>query len=176
MIIANALKVVFNGKPISIKDNGVDRTTTVKFGYGDQKELIKWVENENKRPTTDKYPLIWYVLDEFTEFQGVYDTNVKLVLMTLTREEKFNEWRTANNYIGVLQPLYELVLETLQLNQYIELLGNLETLIKQYDEPNFGVSRAKGSFEVGQTESVSLDFVDAKILTFRMKIKVDCII
>ena len=41
---------------------GVNRD--VQFHYGDQKELLLWIKNRGNYP---KYPLIWYVLNKYTE-------------------------------------------------------------------------------------------------------------
>jgi hypothetical protein len=184
MIIAKALETVLNELPITITSNGVSLTTSLKFGYGNQVELLKWVENENKKISPNKYPLVWYVLDSYTEFQGWYSTEVKLILMTNTREEVFNEWRTTNNYIGVLKPVYDLVTSTLLANGSIQVYGDVQTRFKQFDEPNYGVDwKAKTSessdFKSKQqlsTKSISQDFVDAKVLEFKADIKIDCII
>ena len=98
MIIATALGEVFKG--IKVPFEGSD--LTVNYHYGDQKELLLWVKTKGNE---QKYPLIWYVLNRFTETNGVYDVEARLVIMSHSRVEKLNDWRAENSYLNIINPL-----------------------------------------------------------------------
>lgn len=168
MIIATALKKVFTGFTLDI--DGVNRD--VQFHYGDQKELLLWVKNRGNYP---KYPLIWYVLNRYTEHNGRFKTDARIVLMALTRATEMNTWRAENTYLNILQPLFDKVENTLLTHPYITIYGNLPTKFEQKDEPKYGIPRNNDE-TIGSSSSISQDFVDAKIITFNLEIQPYCII
>lgn len=178
MIVASALKKVFEGLTYG------EINTPIKFGYGDQKELNLWIADQNKKMNSSKYPLIWYVLNEYTEFQGWITTDVRLVLMHGTQTDKFNEWRNTESYVKVLNPVWAVVENTIKMNRYIDIKGERETKFKQLDIPNYGVETDAPSNQANDfttksqrgKKSITIDVVDAKIINFRMRINVNCII
>jgi hypothetical protein len=57
MMIANALKRLFTGAVADCTFLGaLNPNTKIQFWYGDQKELISWIE---QRKNLVNYPLIW---------------------------------------------------------------------------------------------------------------------
>lgn len=173
MIVASALKKVFEGLTYS------DANIPIKFGYGDQKELNLWIADQNKKMNPSKYPLIWYVLNEYTEFQGWITTDVRLVLLSGTQTDKFNEWRNAESYVKVLNPVWAVVENVLSYNANIEIIGNREDRFKQLDEPNLGQESNTNDIKTsnsGKRENTLIDVVDCKVITFKMRINVNCII
>lgn len=178
MIIANALKKALDGVEVETVLLGTPRTATIKFWYGDQKELIAWITNQNTRSTPDKYPLVWYVLSEYTEFQGWYKTDARLVIMQDTRVEKMNDWRNANSYEGILEPVWQKVQQLISMNGYIEIFGSFEDRFKLRTEPNYGISPNTNDLKntnSGNEKSLNIDLIDCMTVDFRLRIKAQCI-
>lgn len=176
MIIATALKTLIEGQTVSVTDQGVPKTATVNFHYGDQKELLLWIK---LRGNKGKYPLVWYVLNDYTEHEGWYLTDAKLVVMQLTKGDPLNTWRQENSYLGIIDPVTELVKERLK-NPFIQIVAQeLSERFTFKDEPNYGVSTSEGDFNSTRengTKSIVTDIVDARIIRFRLSIKAKCII
>lgn len=172
MIIAGALKTILDNQEINLNINGNSVNEKIKFHYGDQKELLLWVKSMRD---AKKYPLVWYVLNEYTENEGVYYVDARIVLMQVTKVDKLNDWRTFNTYKDVLKPLSSKVKTLLLQNPHISILGDLDTRFAEKDEPKYGLSRNNDETS-GASQSISQDIVDASILKFRMSIKAQCII
>lgn len=178
MIVASALKKVFEGLTYS------DANIPIKFGYGDQKELNLWIADQNKKINPSKYPLVWYVLNEYTEFQGWITTDVRLVLLHGTQTDKFNEWRNAESYVKVLNPVWKVLENALSYNGNIEIKGSREDRFKQMDYPNYGVETDNPNNQANDfsreasrsKKTITIDVVDAKSINFKMRINVNCII
>jgi len=179
MIIANALKRLFTGLTADTVLLGVSKPdTAIKYWYGDQKELITWIANQNTRSTPDKYPLVWYVMSEYTEFQGWYTTNARLVIMQDTRLAEMNDWRSSNSYEGILEPVWQVVQNTLSSNGYVEIFGSFEDRFKLQTIPNYGVTPQTNNLQNlnGGTEtSISIDLIDCIVIDFKMRINANCI-
>lgn len=178
MIIANALKRLFTGLTADIVLLDVPKNATIKYWYGDQKELIQWITNQNTRSTPDKYPLVWYVLNEYTEFQGWYETDARLVIMQDTRLQKMNDWRNSNSYEGILEPVWQVVKETLETNQQIEIFGTLQDRFKLRTVPNYGVDSDTNDLKNSNNsneKSINIDLIDCITVDFRLRIKANCI-
>jgi len=179
MIIGMALKEIFKDKTLSI--NGQD--VTIQFHFGDQKEFNHWVASKMKS-NKQKYPLIWYVINA-PEPQGNGKLRVEsqLILFQGTKSELFNDARYSKTYLNILEPLYELVNKTLKEHKYVSLL-NSGLPIPYKDEPNYGVDTNNPNNNDNDftkvsskgTKSITIDFVDAKILRLKMEITPNCII
>lgn len=169
MIISQALKYVFEDIKIPFENKDL----SVNYHYGDQKELLLWTKDKgNDR----KYPLIWYVLNKFTEFNDVYEVEARIVLMAHTKYEKLNNWRSVNTYQTILKPLTDEVKNTLLRNPYISVISkNTKDKFIIKDEPLFGDNSGRTE-KTSNKESVSIDIVDARIITFKMRINANCII
>lgn len=173
MIIATALGVLFNGLQITYKD----APQSVRYGYGDQKELNRWLnDNRGKR----KFPLIWYVLSPFTEFDGWYETDATLYIFQQTdkKQDWDNPTRAAESYTKIIDPVWDKSKEALIKSQLTEIRGTMQDRFTIVDEPNFGIDRggelrgANGS----KTPTVSTEITDARMITFRLRINAKCII
>jgi hypothetical protein len=177
MIIATALGTLFNGQTVNVIDQGTPiANKSVNFHYGDQKELLLWIK---LRGNKGKYPLIWYVLNNYTEHEGWYETDAKIVVMQLTKGDPLNTWRQSNSYLGIIDPVTELVKEKLK-NQFVQIVSqDLETRFTFKDEPNYGVDTSESDFNSTKengTKSIVTDIVDARTIRFRLRIKAKCII
>lgn len=175
MIIANALKRLFDGANAEIVLLGTPKTATLKFWYGDQKELLNWITNQNTRSNPDKYPLIWYVLNEYTEFQGWYTTEARIVIMQDTRIEQMNDWRNDNSYEGILEPVWQVVKDKLITNGNVEVFGSYETCFKLQTIPNYGITPQTNSMSESSNQSTSIDLIDCIVIDFKMRINAKCI-
>lgn len=176
MIIANAFKRLFTGAVADCTFLGVAKpNTTIQYWYGDQKELISWI---TQRKNLTNYPLIWYVINEYTEFQGWYETDARLVIMQDTQLQRLNDWRTQNSYEGVLEPVWEVVQETLIKSQQIEIFGAFQDRFKLQTIPNYGVEPSNSLSNSNPTneKSISIDWVDCLVVDFKLRIKAKCII
>ncbi len=178
MIIATALATVFQG--LTIPYNGSERT--VQYGYGDQKELLKWVKSMGN---SQKYPLIWYVLNDFTELNGKYETEARLVIMQNTESEWFNKTRQSESYTKIIDPLTKLVKKRLTENLHVEIMSReLKDRFKEKDEPNYGVDTnnenlTSSDFKSKKTYAdvgIVTDIVDVRLLRFGLRINAECLI
>lgn len=177
MIIATALGKLFEGQTVDVINQGVpEANRSVYFHYGDQKELLLWIK---LRGNKGKYPLIWYVLNNYTEHNGWYETDAKLIVMQLTKGDPLNTWRQSNSYLGIINPVTELVKNELK-NPYIEIVSpSLDERFTFKDEPNYGVDTSESDFNSTKengTKSIVTDIVDARTIRFRLRIKAECII
>lgn len=174
MIIATALGKVFEG--ITIPYNSVEQS--VNYHYGDQKELLAWINLKTKAKKR-KYPLIWYVLSNFTEFDGWYETDATLVILQNTKLEWFNPTRQEESYTKIIDPIWQKVKILLSQNGYIEVMGNMATRYSILDEPNYGVDPNSKDLKTANAKgakSATTDITDARQITFRLRIKANCII
>lgn len=182
MIIANALQSLFkNAVADCVFLGSLKQDTKIQFWYGDQKELIQWIK---ERRNLVNYPLIWYVLNDYTEFDGWYSTNASLVLMQDTQLQKLNDWRSSNSYAGILEPVKDVVIEKLTTNGFVQILGNFEDRFTFRAIPNYGVDLDSPNAESNDfsrktkknTESINIDIVDCLTIDFKLKIKAKCLI
>jgi len=180
MIIANALKFLFDGAVADCVFLGVPKpATTIKYWYGDQKELLNWITNQNARSTPNKYPLVWYVLNEYTEFDGWYETDARLVIMQDTRLQEMNDWRNNNSYEGILEPVCEVVKNILVESQQIEILGSFQDRFKLNAIPNYGISPQTDDLKTTNNtneKSINIDLIDCLTIDFKLRIKAKCLI
>jgi len=174
MKVGEALKKVFEGKTLTVQNVEMP----VQFHYGDQKELNLWISLKDK-VRSQKYPLIWYVIaNEEDAGNGKSKVDSQLILFNLTKRDVLNTTRAQTTYKEVINPLYDLVQTTLDLNLSTNLLNDGKK-IPYKDEPNFGVNESNPSDFTSKTkqkeQSITTDIVDARILKLRMIINLKCI-
>jgi len=162
MIIASALGRLFDGLEIVYNEANVG----INYGYGDQKELLAWITSQDKA-NVRKYPLVWYVLNDYTEFDGWYKSDVRLVIMQNTDSTWFNPKRKEESYTKILEPTWSSLKNSLTDSSYVEVFGGLEDRFKLKSEPKYAFS------EIDKSE-VS-DVVDALVVEFKIRIKPSCI-
>lgn len=162
MIIASALGRLFTGLEIVYNEVNVG----INYGYGDQKELLAWITSQDKA-SVRKYPLVWYVLNDYTEFDGWYKSDVRLVIMQNTDSTWFNPKRKDESYSKILDPTWDVLKNALTISSYVEVFGSLEDRFKLKSEPKYAFS------EIDKSE-VS-DVVDALVVEFKIRIKPSCI-
>lgn len=176
MKVGEALKVVFAGKTLMV--NGESKT--VQFHYGDQKELNLWISIKDNQTGAQKYPLIWYVIaNEEDAGNGKSKVDSQLILMNLTKREVLNTTRANTTYKEVINPLYDLVQNTLDVNLNTNLLNDGKK-IPYKDEPNFGVDVSNANDFASKSkkneQNITTDIVDARILKLRMIINLKCLL
>lgn len=180
MIIASALGKLFNGMTVSYESN----ERAVQYHWGDQKELNKWIADRNAGGLF-KYPLIWYILNDFCELNGWYETEATLVLFQSTQAEWFNPKREEESYTKLIAPLTKEVKKRLKQSLFVNVMGQYKTQFKEKDEPNYGVdtsdekTRTSSDFNTLKefnSASVTTDRTDARIIKFKLRIKAECII
>ena len=160
MIIASALGRLFNGLQIVYNEVNVG----VNYGYGDQKELLAVLNNKKE---TRKYPLVWYVLNNYTEYDGWYETDVRLVIMQNTDSTWFNPKRKEESYTRILEPTWKKIEQAILFEGNIQVFGDLDKQFKQKAEPKYSLMEDE--------KSEVTDVVDALVIEFKMKINVNCI-
>ena len=168
MIISSLLKEIL--QPITISYAGYNsykdlkpiETKNVKFGYGDEHELERFISKN--RTTENQFPLIWYNMRKYTRDEvrlKNFDLTCNLVLMTSTTAEYYNEERNLYNYATILNNLSVDVIDKLNLAKNVDFVGNID----EQAFPNWGINQ--------QSES-PLVYVDALSLEFRLIIKTKC--
>lgn len=176
MIIAKALEEVLKDILIQYQYNFEFVEAVSQFHFGSQLELNKWIIDKNNRQLK-KYPLIWYVLEKSNDvkgMQGYKETYARLILFQATDKFWFNDQRTAETYLKVLEPLFEKIKERLLSNPYISIIT--ENGYKQFEDldfPNYGTEQ---EFNGSKGEKITLDPVDAKVIEFHLRINPHCII
>ncbi|NRA92154.1 MAG: hypothetical protein HRU26_05620 [Psychroserpens sp.] len=180
MIIGEALKRLIDGTEVELTKGDETVCKNIKFHYGDQKELIKWIDDRQ----SDKYPLVWYVVNPyFDEPDGYKNVTSTILIMQWTDITWFNSKRTLKSYDEVIEPVWQKVKELLDKSNYIQVMGSLANKYRIKDEPNFGVNNS--GIRLGQTDftnkqskgdsSISLDTVDGRIIELNFRIKTNCI-
>lgn len=175
MKVGEALKLVFSGKTLTVNNE----VRPIQFHYGDQKELNLWISLRDK-VRAQKYPLIWYVIaNEEDAGNGKTKVDSQLILMNLTKDDVLNTTRANTVYKNVINPLYDLVQNTLDVNLNTNLLNDGKK-IPYKDEPNYGVNESNAndftSTNKKGEQSITTDIVDARILRLRMIINLKCLL
>jgi len=180
MIIATALGALFNSMTIQYNDADV----VVNYHYGDQKELNAWIKNMTSGGVR-KYPLVWYILNDFTELNGWYETEARVIVFQNTMSEWFNPKRQEESYTKIIEPVTKEIEKRLTQSGYVEIPSrDLKTRFIKKDEPNYGVdtnnenltsSDFKSTKSYG-TQSIATDIVDARLIRFPLRIKAECLI
>ncbi len=178
MIIERALKELFKGIKVNNRD--------VQFNYGTQRELNQWIAFRNTNQLA-KFPLIWYVSNDYKEFNGSYKVNnARIIVFMNTDYNWLNETREVKTYEAWIEPIVKEVLKSFKLSMYIDVFGKNDFEKYRYrDVRNYGVSTdtknqmESNSFNSSQpksTRSITTDIVDATVIDFDFEIKPNCII
>lgn len=175
MIIATAIGKLLEGKTADVIDEGTPKFgRTIYFHYGDQKELLQWTK---ARGNQGKYPLIWYVLNDYTREGEWYLVDAKVVIMQHTKGDPLNTWRQSNSYVGIINPVNK-VFEQAMINKHVIIIPDSQRLngYGYKDEPNFGNTDNSDLQMPSSDEHISQDIVDARVIRFDLRIKAECII
>lgn len=183
MIIGEALGRLFNGMTVDLNIGGNTITRDVQYHYGDHKELVKWITDRDKGGLK-KYPLVWYVVAPYNEEPDNYkNVNTQLIILQSTQIDWLNTKRSVKSYDEIIEPVWNKVKRVIELNSYINVLGEIPKKYLIKDEPSYGVN-ADG-IRLGQsdftsktkngTESIALDVVDGRIIKLNLRIKTNCI-
>lgn len=172
MRVAKALEQVISGMTLTYNEYNTNDftikgevTKDVQFSFGDQKELNKWIAG---RGSLSKYPLVWYVLVRKNRPVNTdyVEASSRIILFTSTTQELYNAKRSLINYDQILNPLSDKIIQAIEESSTIDFF-NLE--VKDEDLPCYGLESQ--SFETGKTESVTVDYLDAKILHVDLRVK-----
>lgn len=175
MIIATSLGTLFSGLTVSVVNEGTEvPEQPVYYHYGDQSELLTWIK---ERGNLGKYPLVWYVLDEFTEKHGYYTNDgARIIIMQLTKGDPLNTWRQTNSYTGIIDPVTRAVKNILTTSMPVTILTNNKPhKFREYDKPKYSVMSSVADLPKNG-KAVSSDIVDARVLNFGIRVKANCII
>lgn len=180
MIIGEALKRLINGTEIELTSGGNTVCKTINFHYGDQKELVKWIDDKK----TNKYPLVWYVVSPFyDEPDGTKSVKSSILILQSTEVHWFNSKRTIKSYDEVIEPVWQKVKKLIERCPYIQVMGNLPQKYRIKDEPSWGVETdgirlSQSDFTSKSSKgnkSITLDVVDGRIIELNFRIKTNCI-
>ena len=187
MIIGEAFRRLFDGLTANVKNNqGVFSDKTVQYSYGDQTELNRWVDLMNKGGSA-KYPLIWYVIQDYREDGQWLESTGGLIIFTSTNINMLNQERADDTYGGVIEPVWRKVENLLTYNDYFDFISSDGTRLNRYeikDEPLYGVDVDKKMSEMSNdfksterkgSESITIDILDARFINFKYRIKPNCI-
>lgn len=170
MIIATAIGELVKGMLVDVVDQGLSIPKfKTHYHYGDQGELLHWIKVKGN---TTKYPLIWYVLNDYKIEGEWYVVQAKVVIMQNTKPDPLNPWRQSNSYVGIINPVTK---------AFEEAMVNTFVIIEPYgysykDEPNYGVTSPTDLQGQVSTESISSDIVDARVIRFDLRIMAECLI
>lgn len=178
MIIERALKELF--KSISVNNR------EVQFNYGTQRELNQWITFRNQQQLA-KFPLIWYVSNDYSEDDGMYRiNNARIIVFMNTEYNWLNETRAVKTFESWIEPIVSKVVRSLKSNVYINVKGanNFDKFryrsISNYGVPTDVSSQLQSnSFKGSQPKnekSITTDIVDAILIDFNFEIKPHCII
>lgn len=171
MKIGMFLKSLFEGETIKVGNDDV----TLQFHFGDQKELNAWIANK-LLTKKQKYPLLWYVVAPPTPTDNEsLNVSTKLIIFQGTKSELFNTDRYFKTYEKYIEPVYELVQKKLYASRLIRFENNYG--LPYFDEPNYGVEASSSDFSNltdKKQKSVTIDIVDAKVITLDMFVKLKC--
>lgn len=172
MIIGRAFCKVIDGLTISVDGSDV----VVKTDMGNQDALDKFIALGDKVVGFKKYPLIFYVTKPVSEDRNGWQTvNTDVIIMKNTDKDLLYKDRSDKTYATYIDPIYQKLKYTLTVNPYIQVIA--DTLSKKFtytDVPNFGITKS----EVGSkksSKSVVTDYVDARIINLKFRIKTKCI-
>ena len=170
MIIATALGILLEGKTANVVNEGTpENGRQIYFHYGDQKELLQWIK---ARGNLGKYPLVWYVLNDYQIEGEWYIVNAKVVIMQHSKGDPLNNWRQSNSYVGIINPVTK-VFEAAMINKHVIIPVNG---FSYKDEPNYGVNDNGDLQSPSSDKGISTDIVDARVIRFDLRIKAECII
>jgi len=176
MRVAKALEQIISGMTLTYNEYKSDNTIKgevtkdVQFSFGDQKELNKWIAG---RGSLSKYPLVWYVLKEYDkevdENRYITVDNARIILFTSTKQDYYNQTRALINYSEILDPLSKLLEKQIQLSGKFEFI---DESLKIIDIPCYGLDAQ--DFGASNTQSVTLDYLDARTLTANLRVYTTC--
>lgn len=170
MIIATAIGKLLEDVTVDVKNLGTPiYGANIFYHYGDQDELIQWID---ARGNLGKYPLVWYVLNDYRKENDWYIVNAKVVIMQHTKGDPLNTWRQSNSYVGIINPVTE-AFESAMQSPYVVIPLNG---FSYKDEPNYGVTGNNDLQAPTSNKSISTDIVDARVIRFDLRIKAECII
>ena len=175
MIIANILKDLFKCLELDYFEynrfNEVSDKVKkqVKFSFGNQDDLNKYISS---RLNLDNFPLIWYVKPNFemdSQRLDVFNVKAKLILMTSTKADTYNEDIAVINYENLLHPLSLKVIKVLEKARNID----IKSKISVFDETKFGLDVYNSNMDT-KTKSGTLMYVDSRVLEVELEIKKKC--
>lgn len=177
MIIASALKRLFDGVEIDLIIDNEPIKRGLQFHYGDHKELTKWIAGRTKK---QKYPLLWYVVEPyFDEPNELKRVKTQFIIFQSTKTEWYNTDRSIKSYDAIIEPTWQVVKKTLEQNPFINVIGKLTTKYKIKDEPSYGVNASSNTDFTNKQkkgdQSITLDIVDGRIIELELRIKTNCI-
>lgn len=159
IIIEERLQEMFSKLPTINVDN---ENFAVSFDFGSHKDLLRFMNSEQKFQGGVSYPLIWLETPiEKTVFRNnhVNVSGLTLMLATLSGSEQSNSERLETTFKPTLIPLLKLVIETFKKSGFTQIVNKGE-----YKETFFY------NYGVDEDEHITTDIWDV------IKIELDVII
>lgn len=172
MIISKALQELL--KDLSLTYNEYRSDFTVKgsvtkqvmYYWGDNEMLNLWLsKNSNK----EQFPLIWYDKKPYTKntASDKIDVDARIILMTSTKKEYWNDERALLNFEQILMPLADLVVERINESKRVSFA---DTIITFTDIEKFGLSN---DFETATNKnSATTMYIDAKVMEIKLRVQI----
>lgn len=171
MIVAKALQQLLTGLTITYNEYKSDFTVKgsvtkdVKYYWGDNEMLNLWLsENANK----EQFPLVWYDKKPYTKHISSESIliDARIILMTSTKKEYWNDERALLNFEQILLPLSNLVVEKIEQSKRVSFA---DTIITFTDIEKFGL---KNDFETGTNKnSATTMYIDAKVMEMKLRVQ-----
>lgn len=134
--------VVSNLSTIRINDNN---TLSPKFGWGDEKELNRWL---SKKAAEDIYPLVWLLpsKNEHKLRGRVVEKNCEIIIATLeNKKDLFNDQRYIKSFDVVLRPLIDSFIKQFNIITTADIISkDWDT----FDFPNYSNADKNGTIEL----------------------------
>lgn len=171
MIIGEALGRLFNSMRVDISGLG---KISVQYTYGNQDHLDKFIAMSDAENVV-KYPLVFYVTNEYEEVNGWKTVDTDLVILMNTSADFLAKDRTSKTYTRFIEPVDNEVRRLINRSGYVHVMGDLATKWKRVDIPNFALEASNRLGVKTSDTSVVTDIVDARIIKVKLRIKTDCI-
>lgn len=143
---------------------------SVKFGSGDDKELMSYIIAHN----TKVYPLIWLItpFNEIHVNKLVKLNKVSFILAVPNKDVYLNKERFRTTYKNVLIPLYNNFIECLRKSNIVNLAQEIEVI--KY--PNYSNEKLPGNREtlVTSEQNKTIDIWDAIKVTISCSVNDNC--
>ena len=120
IVVEDKFKALFDQLPLTTNKVGSEFKTV--FGYGDEKELYSFLDNNRRKLP---YPLIWYLhpVEEEHTRTDVQLKDAVLVLATITTTNKTNAQRMETSFKEVLIPLFDNIKTALMRSNVFDVKG-----------------------------------------------------
>lgn len=134
-----------------------------------------------------KYPLLWYVTSNYQDEENDFKRCKSRFIILFSFKDMaqypwFNHVKSKKTYDAVIEPVWESVRSLLVSKPYgLQVLGDRNRRYNIKDEPNYGVTSdgTRTGQDFAKTnntdESITLDWVDGRVIELDFRINTKCI-